>query len=156
MVLLAVNAGLGNNDCATLPLQALDWKRGWLVYLRPKTGIERRTPFWLETIAALKVVLAKRRTPTNESHKDLVFISPRGDGGGVLLFDGRGLRSSFRYAPPLRRSLQVPNATAPASNSAMLLGSGVCTAIKSGSFMPELAKTELVPFEPYFTIVLAF
>ncbi len=78
MVLLAVNAGLGNNDCATLPMRALDLERGWLVYPRPKTGIARKIPLWPETISALRVVLAERPTPTNDSHQDLVFISPRG------------------------------------------------------------------------------
>ncbi len=54
----------------------------------------------------------------------------------------------LRQPQPLRRCLQIPNAAAPASNNAMLQGSGVCTAIKSGSFMPELAKTEPAPFDP--------
>ena len=42
MTMLAINAGFGNNDCATLPLEALDLKGGWVTYSRPKTGVARR------------------------------------------------------------------------------------------------------------------
>jgi integrase len=44
MILLGVNAGLGNTDAASLPLKALDLKAGWIDYPRPKTGIPRRCP----------------------------------------------------------------------------------------------------------------
>src|SRR5262249_39958025 len=44
MLLLGINCGLGNADCANLPLTALDLERGWVDYPRPKTGIERRAP----------------------------------------------------------------------------------------------------------------
>jgi len=78
MVLLAVNAGLGNNDVATLPMKAIDLKHGWLTFPRPKTGVERRAPLWPETIESLKVVLAARHEPNDEAFKKLVFISPCG------------------------------------------------------------------------------
>ncbi len=32
MVYLGINCGLGNNDCAMLPIKALDLKAGWLNY----------------------------------------------------------------------------------------------------------------------------
>src|SRR6478736_6170253 len=38
MLLLGINCGFGNTDCARLPLSALDLKTGWLDYPRPKTG----------------------------------------------------------------------------------------------------------------------
>ena len=79
MVLLGINGGLGNHDVATLPTKALDLKKGWLVYPRPKTGIERRIPLWPETVAALKSLLAERHAPKDPSHKDLVFISVQGE-----------------------------------------------------------------------------
>ena len=47
MILLALNAGLGNNDLALLETKHIQGK--WLVYPRPKTGIERRVPFWPES-----------------------------------------------------------------------------------------------------------
>ena len=40
MILLGINCGLGNTDCGSLPLAALDLDQGWLNYPRPKTGIE--------------------------------------------------------------------------------------------------------------------
>jgi len=51
MVLLGLNAGFGNHDIATLPLSALDLDGGWVDFPRPKTGIARRCPLWLETVA---------------------------------------------------------------------------------------------------------
>ncbi|MGO9110247.1 MAG: tyrosine-type recombinase/integrase [Thermoguttaceae bacterium] len=101
MILLAINAGLGNNDCATLPVRALNLERGWLVYPRPKTGIERKTPLWPETISALKVVLAERPEPTNENHRELVFISPRGES---YISKGSGYRIAKTILPLLKKA----------------------------------------------------
>ena len=56
MVLLGINCGFGNTDCANLPLTALDLDRGWLNYPRPKTGTNRRCHLWPETGAALRNV----------------------------------------------------------------------------------------------------
>ena len=56
---------------------------------------------WLETIAALKVVLAARRSPTNESHKDLVFISPRGES---FISKGSGHRIAKVLQPLLEKA----------------------------------------------------
>src|SRR5262245_42463736 len=53
MILLGINAGFGNHDCATLPLSALNLDNGWLNYPRPKTGIPRRCPLWPESVAAI-------------------------------------------------------------------------------------------------------
>jgi integrase len=63
MILLGINCGLGNSDCARLPLSALDLDRGWLDFPRPKTGMPRRCPLWPETIEAMRQTLAKRRVP---------------------------------------------------------------------------------------------
>ena len=43
MILLGINAGFGNADCAALPQSALDLDREWLAFPRPKTGIDRRS-----------------------------------------------------------------------------------------------------------------
>jgi integrase len=77
MILLGINVGFGNADCANLPLTALDLERGWLDYPRPKTGIGRRCPLWPETVLAIREALAKRPTPKPE-HAGLVFISRLG------------------------------------------------------------------------------
>jgi integrase len=44
MILLGLNAGMGNTDVASLPRRAVDLKRGWIDFPRPKTGIARRCP----------------------------------------------------------------------------------------------------------------
>jgi len=78
MILLGINCGMGNHDCATLPLSALDLKTGWLDFGRSKTGIETRCQLWPETIAALTEVLANRREPKDRAHADKVFITKYG------------------------------------------------------------------------------
>lgn len=75
MILLGVNCGFGNADCATLPLSALDLEREWIAYRRPKTGIQRRCPLWPETVEALRAVLAARKEPADPAHADLLFIT---------------------------------------------------------------------------------
>src|SRR5262245_36405646 len=44
MVLLGLNAGMSNTDCAALELHHVNLDAGWLDYPRPMTGIPRRTP----------------------------------------------------------------------------------------------------------------
>ena len=73
MILLGINSGLGNTDCAMLTVSAL--KQGWLDFPRPKTGIGRRCPLWPETASALRAVLEARREPKDPAHKDRVFIT---------------------------------------------------------------------------------
>ena len=78
MILLGVNCGMGNRDCAMLPLSALDLKTGWLTYPRPKTAIERRAKLFPETVAALRKVLDHRREPKEKEHADKVFVTKYG------------------------------------------------------------------------------
>jgi integrase len=78
MILLGINCGFGNGDCANLPLTALDLGGGWVDYPRPKTGIPRRCPLWPETVEALRDVLSKRHRPKNEEHAGLLFITKYG------------------------------------------------------------------------------
>ncbi len=78
MILLGINAGLGNNDCALLPLSALDLEKGWMDYPRPKTEVQRRAPLWPETVKALREVLEHRREPKEKEHADKVFITKYG------------------------------------------------------------------------------
>jgi integrase len=77
MILLGINGGFGNHDCATVPLSALDLGRGWLSFPRPKTGIPRRCPLWPETKAALRAAIAERPKPKIEA-SSLVFVNSRG------------------------------------------------------------------------------
>lgn len=55
MILLGINAGLGPTDLANLKIEHL--VDGWLMYPRPKTGVERRIPLWKETQEALSAVI---------------------------------------------------------------------------------------------------
>ncbi len=95
MLLLAINAGLGNNDVAQLPLYpasknvpaAIDFEGAWLHYPRPKTGIMRRCPLWPETMAALQEWLELRPEPKTEAVANLLFLTVRGDGWASNLKD---------------------------------------------------------------------
>jgi integrase len=78
MVFLGINCGFGNADCGNLPLAALDLDGGWIDYPRPKTGINRRSPLWAETVQALSEVLAKRPAPKNPADAGLLFITKYG------------------------------------------------------------------------------
>src|SRR5262249_34414796 len=79
MILLGINAGLGNADCGNLPLAALDLERGWIDYPRPKTGIPRRCTLWPETVAAIREGLAKRKEPKDPADAGLVFVTKYGE-----------------------------------------------------------------------------
>jgi integrase len=78
MMLLAINAGLGNADCGRLSTQVLNLEGGWLDYPRLKTGLARRAPLWPETVQALKDALAKRPKHKDSADADLVFITRTG------------------------------------------------------------------------------
>jgi integrase len=78
MILLGVNCGFNNKDCADLPLKALDLDGGWISFPRPKTGIPRRSPLWAETVAALRAAIAERPKLRDEVAEPLVFVTTRG------------------------------------------------------------------------------
>ncbi|QDU30296.1 site-specific tyrosine recombinase XerC [Anatilimnocola aggregata] len=79
MILLGIQAGLGNTDLGSVPIAAFDLKAAWLSYPRGKTGISRRIPLWKETIDAVKKVIKTRREPVNAADADLLFIGGRGE-----------------------------------------------------------------------------
>lgn len=72
MILLAINCGFGQTDCALLPLADMNLEGH--SFARPKTGIKRVCPFWPETIAAI----ACRRRWRPDLRRDLVFMSKYG------------------------------------------------------------------------------
>ena len=78
MILLGVNCGFGNQDCGTLPRSALDLKKGWVDFPRPKTAVERRSPLWPETIIAIKKAMELRPTPKDRANDHLVFVTRYG------------------------------------------------------------------------------
>jgi integrase len=75
MLLLGINAAMGNTDLALLPIKAVDLATGWLDYPRHKTGIPRRIKLWPETVAAIRKCLAERREPKDPADVGLLFIS---------------------------------------------------------------------------------
>jgi integrase len=77
MILLAINCGFGNNDCAKLPLDALDLPGRWVNFPRPKTAVSRRCPLWRETVEALEAAIAKRPKPRDDETAKLVFVTSR-------------------------------------------------------------------------------
>jgi integrase len=78
MLLLGINGGMGNQDCAVLPLSALDLDGALIDFPRPKTGLPRRVPLWPETIEAIKQALAHRPEPKDPASAGLVFITRTG------------------------------------------------------------------------------
>ena len=74
MILLGVNCGFGNADCATLPMSKVDLRRGWIDFGRGKTGVFRKCRLWPETVKALEAVVIDR--PRNAK---LVFITSKGN-----------------------------------------------------------------------------
>jgi len=81
MVLLGVNCGFGNKDCAELRPTHIDLEHGWVYFPRVKTGIERRCPLWPETVEAIRAVLADRRLRAVRRHTEaegLLFVTARG------------------------------------------------------------------------------
>ena len=94
MILLGINGGFGNTDCAWLPVEAVDLEGAVIRFDRPKTGVERIVPLWAETVEALREVLDKRPKATDEEGGKLVFLTSMGrpwlrnkvhkaEGGGV-------------------------------------------------------------------------
>lgn len=83
MIYLGLNGGMGNTDCAELPLRELKLEYdetggaigGMIDFPRPKTGVKRIVPLWPETAAAIDAYLKKRPEPYDERHRHLVFIT---------------------------------------------------------------------------------
>jgi len=125
MILLGINCGFGNADCAALPISAVNLKTGWVTFPRPKTGIARRCALWKETVAALRAAIKRRREPSDSAHAGLLFVTKQGGsflkdfGGGPVAGEfgktlkaagisrnGRGfyaLRHSFRTVADSRK-----------------------------------------------------
>lgn len=78
MILLGLNCGFGNADCAELPASAVNLETGWIDFPRPKTGIPRRCPLWPETVAAIRAALEVRPKPFQPRDVERVFLSEAG------------------------------------------------------------------------------
>ena len=51
-ILLGICCGFGNADIRALPKTAVDLKRRWIRFPRPKTGVDRKCPLWPEAATA--------------------------------------------------------------------------------------------------------
>jgi len=78
MILLAVNAGLGNSDLSNLTTDDIDLGAGVVSLYRHKTGADRRAVLWPETIAAVRVAIQTRPDAADPQHADRVFITTHG------------------------------------------------------------------------------
>ena len=85
MLLLAINAGLGNNDIAQMTDKHISGT--WLNFPRPKTGIMRRCPLWPETLQAIEEWRAQRPNPKTDAVAALLFLTVRGDGWATDIKD---------------------------------------------------------------------
>ncbi|MEX0774669.1 MAG: tyrosine-type recombinase/integrase [Phycisphaeraceae bacterium] len=79
MVLLGINAGLGNEDIARLEQRHLDLSAATLDFPRPKTSISRRACLWVETVAAIRAAMEARPKPSDPADMDLIFITKYGN-----------------------------------------------------------------------------
>lgn len=78
MILLAINGGYGNSDCATLPKSGVNLRAGIIDYARPKTEVERTVPLWRETVAALRRADLERPKASLEN-EGLFFVTHHGN-----------------------------------------------------------------------------
>ena len=75
MILLGINGGYGNKDCASLPITAVDFEQKLIDFGRAKTGVERVVPLWPETVSAMQAALASRPKPAAEDWRKLFFLT---------------------------------------------------------------------------------
>jgi integrase len=79
MILLGVNAALGNSDISGLNKSHIDLDAGILDYPRHKTGVARRCPLWPETVKAIRDALDARPDHADDTDADAVFITKYGN-----------------------------------------------------------------------------
>ena len=79
MILLGINGGFGNTDCAELPLSAVELDGALIDYERPKTAVQRVVPLWSETVLALRAAVASRPVPKKPEYSGLLFLTVFGN-----------------------------------------------------------------------------
>lgn len=79
IVLLGINAGIGNTDIASIEWDDLEPARstGWMSLPRLKTGADRRFPLWPETLRAIDAYLPMRDKYKGAKYKKIVFLTRR-------------------------------------------------------------------------------
>lgn len=72
-ILLGIQAGMGNEDCAALPRSAI--KEGWVHWARVKTSVSRRFPLWPKTREAIDAAIEHANS---KGESELSFVGARG------------------------------------------------------------------------------
>src|SRR5262249_11381020 len=58
-----------------LPMSALDLQAGWAIYARAKTGVQRKSPLWPETLRAIQEWLSQRPEPARTEDAGRLFLT---------------------------------------------------------------------------------
>lgn len=77
-ILLGINSGFGNADCARLQENHIDFGTGWYDLLRQKTGIPRRCFMWQETRDAIREAMKQRPVASDDENDTLCFLTSHG------------------------------------------------------------------------------
>ncbi len=80
IILLGINAGVGNQDIADMRLSDLPKLAGevWVDLPRGKTGAPRRFLLWPETVQAIKTYLVCRPKPAGADNRTRLFLTRNG------------------------------------------------------------------------------
>ena len=78
MLLLGLNAALGNTDLGRMRFPHLDLDGLWLTFPREKTGMPREAALWPQTVEAIRDYLSRRIVPKDDALRDRVFITRYG------------------------------------------------------------------------------
>ncbi|MFH1920792.1 MAG: site-specific integrase [Planctomycetota bacterium] len=89
-----LNCAFGPADLGRIPRKAIDLKAGWVVYARPKTGVDRRIPLWGKTVAAVEEVWASQ--PASPAHDHLAFVTALGNPWASAAGDSSAITAQFR------------------------------------------------------------
>jgi integrase len=95
-ILLAINTGCQNEDIETLRFRHIDWKGGWYIQPRKKSGKPRRAKLWRRTLAALNRMIGDRERDPDA----MVFVSKS---GGVF----RGRNCLAKEFPAFRDAAEI-------------------------------------------------
>ncbi|MGC9454947.1 MAG: tyrosine-type recombinase/integrase [Phycisphaerae bacterium] len=79
MILLGINGGFGNTDCARLPISAIDFAQNLVDFSRTKTGLLRIVPLWPQTSEDLRESLKTRPKPATKEAERRVFLTAFGN-----------------------------------------------------------------------------
>mgnify|MGYP002629436439 CR=1 FL=1 len=100
MMLLGLNCGFGNSDCAKLTTNVVNLKTGWIEYSRGKTGVKRKCSLWPETIDALRAVADIRPDAEDYTDADLFFLTRYGK-PWVRVQETENTKTGLSMADPL-------------------------------------------------------